>query len=178
MYSQFNFVFLFDHSSGHSKKRISGLDASSVNKEFGGAQPIMRTSEMEAEDGLLGPFDRILSVGEVQGMQFLPADPGPFWMTSREQEDCQHNRTRPDRTTATRRDKTKKELAEELSFLVQSLILGSKSLKNFKKWLGSKTFQLKRISKASSRAGKGNRKDCCRSFGSAGGLISQSSMNI
>jgi hypothetical protein len=43
MYPQFNFVFLFDHSSGHSKKRISGLDASSMNKEFGGAQPIMRT---------------------------------------------------------------------------------------------------------------------------------------
>jgi hypothetical protein len=116
MYPQFNFVFLFDHSSGHSKKRIGGLNASSImNKEFGGAQPIMKTSKMEAEDGFLGPFDSILSVGEVQGMQFLPTDSGPFWMTSRKQEDRQHNRTRPDRAPATRREKTKKELAEELS---------------------------------------------------------------
>jgi hypothetical protein len=45
------------HSSGHSKKRIGGLDASSMNKEFRGAQPIMRTSKMEAEDGFLGPFE-------------------------------------------------------------------------------------------------------------------------
>jgi hypothetical protein len=67
------------------------------------------------EGGFLGPFDRILPVGEVQGMQFLPTDSGPFWMTSREQEDRQHSRTGPDRTTATRREKTKKELAEELS---------------------------------------------------------------
>ena len=37
MYPQFDFIFLFDHSSGHSKKRIGGLDASSMNKEFGGA---------------------------------------------------------------------------------------------------------------------------------------------
>jgi hypothetical protein len=48
-------------------------------------------------------------------MQFLPTDSGPFWMTSIEQEDRQQNRTRLDRTPATRREKTKKELAEELS---------------------------------------------------------------
>jgi hypothetical protein len=57
MYPQSDFIFLLDHSSGHSKKRIGGLDASSMNKEFGGAQPIMGTSKMEAEDGFLGPFD-------------------------------------------------------------------------------------------------------------------------
>jgi hypothetical protein len=61
-------------------------------------------------------------------------------MTSREQEDRQDNRTRPDRTPATRWEKTKKEPAEELSVLVQPLILGSKSSKNSKKWLGSEIF--------------------------------------
>jgi hypothetical protein len=36
-------------------------------------------------------------------------------MTSIEQEDCEQDRTRPGRTPATRQEKTKKELAEELS---------------------------------------------------------------
>jgi hypothetical protein len=115
MYPQFKFIFLFDHSSGHSKKRIGRLDDSSMNKELGGAQPSMRISKMEAEDGFLGPFDRILSVREVQSMHFLPTDSDLFWMTETEQEDCQQNRTRPDRTPAARQEKIKKELAEKLS---------------------------------------------------------------
>ncbi len=61
------------------------------------------------------PFYRILSVGDVQSMQFLPTHSGPFWMTEIEKEDRQQNRTRPDMTPATRQEKTKKELAEELS---------------------------------------------------------------
>jgi hypothetical protein len=51
---------------------------------------------------------------------------------------------------------------------MQPLILGSKISENFKKWLGSKIFQTARISKVSNKAGKGNRKVCCRFFGSAG----------
>jgi hypothetical protein len=104
MYPQFDFIFLFNHSSGDSKKQIGGLDASSMNKESEGAQPIMRTSKMEAEDGLLGPFDRILSVGEVQSMQFL-TDPGPFWVTKIEEEDCKkQDKARQDSSNKARKN--------------------------------------------------------------------------
>ena len=33
---QYNFAFLFDHSSGHAKKRVGGLSVSAMNKGFGG----------------------------------------------------------------------------------------------------------------------------------------------
>jgi hypothetical protein len=56
LYPAINFIFLFDHSSGHAKKRIGGLDASAMNKGFGGVQPLMRATIMEAKDGYLGPF--------------------------------------------------------------------------------------------------------------------------
>jgi hypothetical protein len=32
---KYDFVFLFDHSSGHVRKRINGLDASKMTKEYG-----------------------------------------------------------------------------------------------------------------------------------------------
>jgi hypothetical protein len=35
------FVFLFDHSSGHSTKRRGGLDASHMNYGFCGSHPTM-----------------------------------------------------------------------------------------------------------------------------------------
>jgi hypothetical protein len=81
---QFDFVSLFHYSGGHSKKRIGGLDVSAMNKEVGGAQPIMRNMKIKAEDGFLLPFDQIISVGEEEGMLFLPTYLGPFWMMEME----------------------------------------------------------------------------------------------
>ena len=34
--NQYDFAFLFDHSSGHAKKRVGGLSVSAMNKGFGG----------------------------------------------------------------------------------------------------------------------------------------------
>ena len=33
---QYDYTFLFDHSSGHAKKRVGGLSVSAMNKGFGG----------------------------------------------------------------------------------------------------------------------------------------------
>ena len=33
---RYRYAFLFDHSSGHAKKRIGGLDVGAMNKGFGG----------------------------------------------------------------------------------------------------------------------------------------------
>ena len=42
IYPHFNVALLFDHSQGHAKKLANGLDAYSMNRGFGGAQPKMR----------------------------------------------------------------------------------------------------------------------------------------
>jgi hypothetical protein len=37
IYPHFDFAFLFDHSQGHAKKLVNGVDAYSMNKGYGGA---------------------------------------------------------------------------------------------------------------------------------------------
>ncbi len=51
---QYDFVFLFDHSSGHAKKRAGGLDVKKMLKGFGGE--LLRNTTIESHDGYLGPF--------------------------------------------------------------------------------------------------------------------------
>jgi hypothetical protein len=62
VYPHLKFVFLFDHSSGHSKKRQGGLDASHMTFWFGGSQPTMGNSKIVDMDGFLGPYDFIVEV--------------------------------------------------------------------------------------------------------------------
>jgi hypothetical protein len=84
----FDFVFLFDHSSGHSKKRHRGLNAANMNSGFGGGhQPFMRQSNIIQIDGCLGLFDPALAVGDEQSMTSLHTDVGPFWMDVAEREE-------------------------------------------------------------------------------------------
>ena len=49
---QFEIIFLFDHSSGHSKKRTNGLDVRGMNKSWGGK--VMRPTLIE--NGSVGQF--------------------------------------------------------------------------------------------------------------------------
>jgi len=60
LYPDYDFLFLFDHSQGHSKKRVGTLQASHVNLKFGGGQPLMRDTEIT--EGCLGPFSPTLHV--------------------------------------------------------------------------------------------------------------------
>ena len=41
----YDYYFLFDHSSGHAKQRIDGLDATKMNQNFGGSQKRMRNKQ-------------------------------------------------------------------------------------------------------------------------------------
>jgi hypothetical protein len=52
LYPQYGYVFMFDHSSGHARKRTNGLNANSMNKSFGGVQPKMRETKTESLDQL------------------------------------------------------------------------------------------------------------------------------
>jgi hypothetical protein len=96
-----------------------------------------------------------------------------------EQEDHRQNRMRLDRTTTTRPQKTKKEVAEEPSLPGASINPWKHtSLKNFKKWCRSAIFLPTRKRKASSKAGRGSRKVFCRYYGSEDGLTSQSLIDM
>jgi hypothetical protein len=112
LYPAIDFIFLFDHSSGHAKKRIGGLDASAMNKGFGGAQPSMRETTMEAEDGYLGPFPRVVNVGDALRFDFQESDDGPFWLSEEEKLGQKFDRIVGGERQV---DKTKADLARELS---------------------------------------------------------------
>ncbi|KAI2513790.1 hypothetical protein MHU86_573 [Fragilaria crotonensis] len=84
MHPNYHFVFLFDHSSGHAKQRPDGLNASRMNKSFGGKSPAMHPTVIDRESGFLGPYPRILEPGHTQRLTFTETDVGPFWMTPNE----------------------------------------------------------------------------------------------
>ena len=50
---RYEFVFLYDHSSGHTKKRGGGLDVTEINKDWGGGE--MRTTLIK-DKSYLGPY--------------------------------------------------------------------------------------------------------------------------
>ena len=53
LHADVHFIFLFDHSSGHAKQRPDGLNASRMNKSFGGKGQMMHSSLIEKEIGFL-----------------------------------------------------------------------------------------------------------------------------
>lgn len=108
----FRHVFLFDSSSGHSKKRVDGLDASSMNKEFGVSQPRMRDTRILDERGCLGTKPRILEEGDTQTMKFALADRGPFNLTPEEREARRFDTEYGDAKVTS---KTKKDLITDLT---------------------------------------------------------------
>jgi hypothetical protein len=81
-------LFLFDHSQGHNRKRKGALDARTMNMSWGGAQPRLRNTRIDEANGFLGPFDPLLKVGDVQEMVWpsevhLP-ETGPFHLSDEE----------------------------------------------------------------------------------------------
>ena len=101
----FDHLLLFDYSSGHSKKRVNGLDANAMSKNYGGNQSRLRDAPIYQEEGILGPFPWKLSVGDVQKMVFLDTDDGPFWLSPTEKVAKRFDTTRENAEET--RDKTK-----------------------------------------------------------------------
>jgi hypothetical protein len=111
MHPDYQFVFLFDHSSGHAKQRPDGLNATKMNKSFGGKAPLMRTTLIEREAGFLGPYARQLHPGQTQHLVFRESDVGPFWMTPAEKTLNRHDRVDGDLSM---KERTKAELIIDL----------------------------------------------------------------
>jgi hypothetical protein len=102
LHPEFEFIFHFDHSCGHDRQQLDGLSVPKVNKSFGGTQPKMRKSKIEAEE-FLGPFEAILKVGDYQHMVFQEEDLGPFNMSEADREASKFDCQTGDTTTKKRR---------------------------------------------------------------------------
>jgi hypothetical protein len=111
--SDYDYLFLFDHSSGHDKQQENGLNANKMTKNYGGAQRAMRSTHIAQEQGYLGPFSRTLRVGDIQHMVFQEYEAGPFWMNAEEREAKRHDKVK-EGTTSTRTLRL-----EELKILLQ-----------------------------------------------------------
>ena len=81
--SLYEFVFFFDHSSGHDRLRPDGLNSNGLNVYYGGEQQNMRKSEIK-DDTYLGPFPSQLSIGDTHSFQFEITDEGPFHFSREE----------------------------------------------------------------------------------------------
>ena len=95
LYSGFDFVFLFDHSQGHARRRKGALNALNMSRNFGGAgtQQQMRDTFIALQEGYLGAHLPSLSVGNTQSIIFKNNDNDP-WYSSLEQRKVQwHDRT-------------------------------------------------------------------------------------
>jgi hypothetical protein len=62
----YDFVFLFNHSQGHARKKDGAHEASSMSRSLGGAQP--KIQSFWIIEGCLGPFSPSLNNGDVQSM--------------------------------------------------------------------------------------------------------------
>lgn len=110
LHPEFDFVFLFDHSCGHDRGRDDGLNVSKMRSGYGGAQRTMHSTEIKAEKGYLGKYQRTLEVGDVQHMVFREGDDGPFWLTPEQRAERMHSQYYPPET----KPKNKDELLQEL----------------------------------------------------------------
>jgi hypothetical protein len=108
LYPEFDFLFFYDHSQGHARKRDGALDANRMSKNFGGAQPKMRDSRITAAQEFLGPYSPCLEVGEVQSMVFKSNDDGPWYLEKPATRKFDKNNGR------TKKERTKKQLVDAL----------------------------------------------------------------
>jgi hypothetical protein len=107
IFPQFDLVFLFDQSSGHTKMRIDSLHIRNMNVSHGGSVGMMHDTIIRE----VGLHPRILQVGDKQVMHFIEDADGPFWMTPVERLETKHDQQLG---TAKSRAKTKIELLKEL----------------------------------------------------------------
>jgi hypothetical protein len=107
IFPQFDLVFLFDQSSGHTKMRIDSLHMRNMNVSHGGSVGKMHDTIILE----VGPHPRILNVNDKQVMYFVDEDDGPFWTTPAQRVATKHDRQLG---TAKSRAKTKIELLKDL----------------------------------------------------------------
>lgn len=117
---EYEYVFLFDSSSGHAKKRVDGLDAKEMNKNWHSTPSQARNTKIERQEEFVGPYydasnPAMVTIGQEQTMNFTSEDVGPFWLTAEERERQRHDReVEIPEDKRKERHKVKKELISEL----------------------------------------------------------------
>ena len=118
---KYDYVFLYDHSSGHTKKRVGGLNVVNMNKGYGGEK--MRSTLIKQSEGYLGPYHdaanpRMVKVGQMHDLIYandVDINYGPFYLAMDIRE-CSRQDTSvelsPDKVGD--KDKTKKELVHDI----------------------------------------------------------------
>ena len=99
---EYDFVFMFDHSSGHAKKRYHGLDGENNNVKQGGI--LQHPTFIKTKHNFLGPFynpnnPRMVKVGQFQkliwnNVDLGPGD-GPIYLTKDERLEQRHDKWIP-----------------------------------------------------------------------------------
>ena len=111
LHPNYDIVFIMDHSCGHDRQRMDGLNASNTSKEWGGKQARLRSTSIKEAEGYLGQYPRKLNVGDTQSMIFTEEDVGPFYLS--DEDRTQFRLSREDDSYVTRK-LTKVELQSEL----------------------------------------------------------------
>ena len=106
IFPQFDFIFEYNQSSGHTKVKGDRLVESNMNVSYGDNVSMMRSGTI----GELGTYEAMFSLGTRQSMIFTSSCDGPFWMDTTERIS-----TRIDTVAAGTipKDKTKAELLVE-----------------------------------------------------------------
>ena len=148
----YDIVFMLDHSQNHNKKKPDGLNASRMNKLFGGEQPKMRDTHL-ADNECIGPYQNTtneyfkmcekegnidcsayhasveshpggLGVGDTQSMVFDIEDPskGPFYLSMAERKDQMYDK---ETNTVVTKQKNMEDLRKDLT--AHGLGMGGKS---------------------------------------------------
>jgi len=87
LYPEFEFVFLFDHSQGHTRKRHDARNALKMSRNYGGTQPIMRDTTIMNTIGYLGThLPCLLDVGQVHSFVFKTADIRSCYLSPEQRE--------------------------------------------------------------------------------------------
>ena len=88
----YDYVFYFDHSTGHDRMRPDGLNASNMNKGYGGSQASLHDSMIESEE-YLGKYEveGKLKIGDIQYFTFKESDIGPYWLAPAERIKLKHD---------------------------------------------------------------------------------------
>ena len=135
---KYDFYFQFDHSSGHAKAQLDGLDASNMTKGFGG--DLLRDTMIGDGEGYLGCFydssnKFMVKVGQLQELKWvgdLPDDAGPYWLTPEQRlatkfdtfQDLPLNKKGEQQFRV--RVKTKDELIDEILKHPQGIVAGNR----------------------------------------------------
>ena len=151
MFPGHDLYYLYDQSSGHTKKIEGGLDANTMLMDHGGDKE-MRATRLVA--GCIGPFESLLKEGDIQDLMWesdeskLKPGDGPWYLTPEERDaqryDVFHEDQLADMTSAELRKqlvaagevshtlpKGKKELAElsvEKGLPTQKVVSGTRTV--------------------------------------------------